>query len=190
MVSQVVRGLTAILATGLMENNRSNRFLDSSGFSLLEILVVLVIISIIVSFASMSFDTGPEKLENEGQRVTALLKLASEEAIMNSREYRAVFTENSYSFAKLVDGEWREFNDSGVFRPRELSGEFSFEITIGNEPIELARSEDDEPDSRAAILLLSSGEVTPFELVVKNNIGKEITISNHTGQIEEVVDLQ
>jgi general secretion pathway protein H len=171
-----------ISAIGMMENSKTSRFLRTGGFSLLEVLVVLVIISIIISFASISFDTDQEKLAQEGKRLTALMKLASEEAIMNSREYRVVFTLSSYAFAKLGNDEWREFAD-GVFRPRELPGGFSFDISLGNEQIKLDVDTGDETKNRAAILFLSSGEVTPFELVINSTSGKATTISNQSGVI-------
>ena len=166
-----------------MGNSKKNRYLRSGGFTLLEILVVLVIISIVISFVSISIDTEPEKLDNEGQRLSALMKLASEEAIMNSREYRAVFTSKSYAFEKFSDGEWRQLGD-GVFRPRELPGDFSFDMTRGNEPVVLEVISRDKSKSLAAIRFLSSGEVTPFELVIKSPSGKEIGISNQSGVVE------
>ena len=172
-----------ISAIGTMANSKGSRFPGTGGFTLLEILVVIVIISIVISFASMSFDTDPEKLDHEGKRLTALMKLASEEAIMNSREYRVVFTADSYAFAKLGGGEWRNFPD-GVFRSRELPGEFSLDLTLGIEPVKLGVDHGEKTNSPAAIVVLSSGEVTPFELVIRNSSGKEITISNQSGLIE------
>jgi len=166
-----------------MANSKGSRFPGTGGFTLLEILVVIVIISIVISFASMSFDTDPEKLDHEGKRLTALMKLASEEAIMNSREYRVVFTADSYAFAKLGGGEWRNFPD-GVFRSRELPGEFSLDLTLGIEPVKLGVDHGEKTNSPAAIVFLSSGEVTPFELVISNSWGREITISNQSGLIE------
>lgn len=172
-----------ISAIGSMANSKGFRYPGAGGFTLLEILVVIVIISIVISFASMSFDTDPEKLDHEGKRLIALMKLASEEAIMNSREYRVVFTADSYAFAKLAGGEWRKFAD-GVFRARELPGEFSLDLTLGNEPVKLDMDNGEKSKSPAAIMFLSSGEVTPFELVIRNSSGKEITISNQSGLIE------
>ncbi|MEN8134380.1 MAG: type II secretion system minor pseudopilin GspH [Thermodesulfobacteriota bacterium] len=168
-----------------MPNSKGDRFIRAGGFTLLEILVVIVIISIVLSMATMSFDTEPEKLDHEGKRLVALMKLAAEEAIMNSREYRVVFTADSYAFAKLAGGKWQELGD-GVFRPRELPGEFILDLTLGNEPVELVvdNGENEKSKSSAAIMFLSSGEVSPFELVIQNTSGKEITISNQSGVIE------
>lgn len=172
-----------MLATGKMGNSKKVHCVKSAGFTLLEILVVLVIISIVIGFVSITVDTEPEKLANEGDRLTALMRLASEEAIMNSREYRAVFRAKSYAFEKLSGGEWQEISD-GVFRPRELPGNFTFDITSGIPPETLNSGRSEKARILAAIMLLSSGEVTPFELVVKSSSGKELVISNRSGVIE------
>jgi general secretion pathway protein H len=171
----------------MKKNSEGRRILRAGGFSLLEVLVVLVIISIILTFMPMSFDTDSEKLVNEGERLVALMKLASEEAIMNSREYRVVFTANKYSFEKLGDGEWAEFAD-GVFRGRELPDDFRFDLTLGNEPVKLVVDNEDDPKKQAAILFLSSGEITPFEVVVKSDSGKKIVVNNQSGEIAEDTD--
>ena len=55
-----------------------------SGFSLLELLVVLFIIGILVTMFTLSVGVtgGDREVDNEIDRLQALLKLAGEEAIM------------------------------------------------------------------------------------------------------------
>ncbi|MDF1577697.1 MAG: type II secretion system minor pseudopilin GspH [Desulfurivibrionaceae bacterium] len=154
----------------------------TAGFSLLEILVVLVIIAILISFAAVTFDSEQEKLAEEGNRLAALMKLAAEEAIMNSREHRVVFTSDGYLFEKLVDGEWRGFEE-GLYRRRVLPEDFSFHMTLANREIALDAG-DGEAGNRTAVLFLSSGEVTPFELLIRGVSGLEITVGNRSGVIE------
>ena len=59
-----------------------------SGFTLLELLVVLVIIGILLTMASLSVGGGGEQrqLREEAERITALLALAADEAILKNRE--------------------------------------------------------------------------------------------------------
>jgi len=166
-----------------MINSRTSHSSVTAGFSLLEVLVVIVIISILISFTTLTFDSEQKKLANEGERLVALMKLASEEAIMNSREYRVVFTASGYTFEKYDDGEWLEFDDDEVFRPRELPEDFSFDMTLANKAVSLD-SGDEEEENRAAILFLSSGEVTPFELVIRGSSDTEVAISNRNGLVE------
>ena len=62
----------------------------SAGFTLMEVMVVLVLIGIITSFAVLSVGgrTG-QRLAEEGQRLIALVELHQQEAIL-SGELRAI----------------------------------------------------------------------------------------------------
>lgn len=157
----------------------------SRGFTLLEVMVVVVLIAIIVSFATLSIDTEPEKLAYEGQRLTALMQLVAEEAIMNSNEYRCLFTLHKYSFERYSEGDWLKLDD-GILRPRELAANFRLDLTIENESVVLTDNVDEEQEAAAVILFLSSGEVTPFELNIKTTSGKKFSISNLSGRLETV----
>ncbi len=165
-----------------MADKKRHRFDLSSGFSLLEILVVIVIISIVLSFAVLSLDTEPDELNNETQRLTALMKLAAEEAVMNSREYQVLFGEQDYSFQVFSNGQWHDTADD-IFRRRRLSDGFSLSITIENQPVLLEKDPDEKSRHKAAILFLSSNEATPFELSITSPSGLQRTISNLTGMI-------
>jgi len=70
------------------------------GFSLLELLVVIVIISILFTFTTLAIrGTSPEELiQTEAQRLDRLLQLALEEAILKGQEYGLEFKPDSYRF--------------------------------------------------------------------------------------------
>jgi general secretion pathway protein H len=61
---------------------------SSKGFTLLEIMVVIVIVGIVLSFMTLSTgsDRRAEQLEREAQRIVTLLQLASEQAVMRSEQ--------------------------------------------------------------------------------------------------------
>jgi general secretion pathway protein H len=56
----------------------------ATGFTLLEILVVMFIVGIIVGFAVLSADgrAGEDRLQHEAERLKALLDIAAEDAIV------------------------------------------------------------------------------------------------------------
>lgn len=167
-----------ISATG-----RVNKAPATGGFTLLEVLVVLVIISVIVGFAVLSIDTGPEELRREGNRVASLLELASEEAVMNGREGRMVLRHHGYSFEQFQAGKWRASEDE-LFRPRRLPDGISFQLFLENEAVQLNDEENPETAKTGALLILSSGEITPFELTVTGEAGGEINIRSNGLEIE------
>ncbi len=177
-----------ISATGMTAvKGQYSHNLRIKGFTLLEVMVVVAIISIILVFALISIDTEPEELNNEAKRLTALMKLAADEAVMNSSEYRVNLSETSYSFQELTNGKWQDLND-GIFRPRRLSDGLTLTITIEHEPIPLQNDLNSDKEKSASVLFLSSNEMTPFELVITSNSGLRKTISTLDGEIKSGSD--
>ena len=158
------------------------------GFTLIEIMVVVVIISIILSLAVLSIDTGSRQLENEARRLAALFNIASEETIMNSREYRVVFTRDGYSFYKFEGaGEWTLMKED-ILRPRKLPEEYTVLLNLEGEEVEFGKKDSDETSDQAAVYFLSSGEVTPFEVELINSSGNKYVVSNKNGSAEVLID--
>ncbi|WP_297359695.1 GspH/FimT family pseudopilin [Acidiferrobacter sp.] len=91
------------------------------GFTLLEILVVLVLIGIMLGVVAprLSRDMGVSA-RHEGLRLMALLKAARTEAIVTGRPYRVNFSAHGYAFQRL-NGHGRFKAAKGVlFRARHL----------------------------------------------------------------------
>jgi general secretion pathway protein H len=131
------------------------------GFTLLELMVVLVIVGIILAFATLSAggDSRAEQIETEARRLAALLQLASEEAMLRSEQYAVRFTETDYRFLVLQEGEWQDPGDDGPLRQRQLPEGLALQLELlDNPPPALTAEEDDQPQ----VFLLSSGEMTPF----------------------------
>jgi len=70
------------------------------GFTLLELMVVLVIVSIILTFVTLTAGGDPraEQLQRETRRLAALLEMASEEAVLSSQQLAVRFSEEGYEF--------------------------------------------------------------------------------------------
>lgn len=169
-----------ISATGRVNNRPGTA--TTAGFTLLEVLVVLVIISVIISLAVLAIDTGPKELRREGNRIASLLELASEEAVMNGREYRAVLRRHGYSFELLREGKWQSAADD-LFRPRQLPDGLSLQLFLENREIPLNDEEDPETAETGALLILSSGEITPFEIIVSGPSTAEVRIQGNGSEI-------
>jgi general secretion pathway protein H len=91
------------------------------GFTLLELLVVLVIVGIMLGF--VSFNAMPSErqvLQNEAQRVALLLQLARDEAIV--RNQPVAFEADAYRYRFLIrnDQTWQTIEREEMLREREF----------------------------------------------------------------------
>lgn len=135
------------------------------GFTLIELLVVLFIVGIITSFATLSIGQDRSSaLEEEAQRLRAVVKLAADEAVLSGREIALQFTPEGYEFLTLEDKKWAPLNDDPAFGKHMLPSDMQVELRIEGERVTPRGAKDKaEP---ALVLLLSSGELTPFEATV------------------------
>ncbi len=169
-----------------------------SGFSLLELLVVVFIIGILATMFTLSVGVtgGDRELEREVDRLSALIGLASEEAVFQGREIGLRFLPRGYEFS-IFDPEenaWILLSGDELFSPRELPDELLVELEIDGRAVvlkvddERQRGSEDDPDDdyRPQIFIFSSGDVTPFELLLRRPFqsdGLSIEVADN-GQIE------
>ena len=154
------------------------------GFTLLELLAVIVIIGIIVTFASLSIGNRAldDRLEAESKRIEQLLRLAEDEADLKGLAIGLVFTEDGYRFLSANSSQnWADYAQSGILRSRSLLQPFFVELRIEGRlvpPLPAAGSDessgpaDDEEEDEAKklkpqVLLLPGGQMTPFTLDLK-----------------------
>lgn len=139
---------------------------NERGFSLLELLVVIVIISILFTFTTLAIrGTSPEELiQTEAQRLDRLIQLALEEAILKGVEYGVEFKPDSYRFLLFVENTWQPLDDDKLLRQRQLPENMEFELEIEQIEVlvEIASEDSEDEDSPdPQVFILSSGEITP-----------------------------
>ncbi|KAF0191805.1 MAG: proteinral secretion pathway protein H [Gammaproteobacteria bacterium] len=158
------------------------------GLTLIEILVVLIIIGVMINFAVLS--VGPNKnaqAEEEIHRLAALIGLASQEAVLGSREIVLELDEQGYRFFELDVTENKLVaidDDDKLLRERSLPEGFRLSIELEGDTITLGESNNDKNDKKlkngktapaARIYLLSSGEFAqPFELTLQASADGDI----------------
>lgn len=130
-------------------------------FTLLELMVVIVIIGIVLTFTTLAIGDGGKQqaLRHEAERFTALLQLASEEAVLQGRDLGGGLSATQYQFWQLQGKEWRVVDDE-MLRIRTLPAGMQLQLDMDGEKADLPQTL--EKISQPALLLLSSGEITPF----------------------------
>jgi general secretion pathway protein H len=128
---------------------------------MIEMLVVILIIGIIVNLITVNFrgNRPLEELETEVRRFTSLTELALEEALLRSEIIGIAIKEDAYRFLLREQQGWEPIDDN-LFRDRKLPE--SLRLKLVTEAV--FQSVPEQAQNAPDIVLLSSGELTPFEL--------------------------
>ncbi len=158
------------------------------GFTLIEILVVMVLLGLLTGVAVFTLGSGKlqRELENESKRLHALLRMASDEAVLSNTEVGFIIDDDSYEFLQY-DEKKEQWSGSTVasLKSRKLPDWLGVEFQReGNEVRILGKENDDskKPD----MMLLSSGEVTPFSLKLQVKNSKEGLYTIASDGLEEI----
>lgn len=144
------------------------------GFTLLEILVVVVIMGVIVAAATLSVGVlgRDREAEDEARRVWAVLQQAREDAELQGMDMAMFVSAIDYEFLRYEPREtdWLAMSDDRLYVRRSLPAGLRFRLWLDGREVILKPSSVDraEADERQKwppqILILSSGEVMPLEL--------------------------
>ena len=138
----------------------------TQGFTLVELLVVLVIVGIMAGVVVARFPsfTLEEEFLRESERIRVVIEMLRDEAVISSTEYAFVAEDDTYAFHLYNEIEqiWVE-STQAPFITKTLPEGVALYLRVEEQGVTLGReSEESEPP----VLVLSSGEVTPFELRV------------------------
>jgi len=157
-----------------------------SGFTLLEVLVVIFIIGVMLGALMLSIESRPEgeMARREAQRIKALIELAREEAILNTAMLGIRFEHTSYQFMQLAGKKWTVLDDR-ILRKRDLDETLNLEF----EQIEDTDTEQDDQDDQddqtdqdekdedpPQVAIYPTGELTPFRLTLET-VGSSSSVS-------------
>jgi len=145
----------------------------SRGFTLVEILVVVVIMAIVISIAILSVHTAGRdtQLDEESRRIEGLMSLLHERALLEGRDFGMRIEPAAYEFVVYEARRdlWMTLDQEREYRRRSLPKGVSFQLQLDSQtvvikPIDRNLSSGQQPNPQVAIA--ASGEGTPFRLIL------------------------
>jgi general secretion pathway protein H len=165
-----------------------------SGFTLLELLMVVFVVGIMAGLAVMSIGGNPEReFKRDVSRIQQVLGLAQDEAPFAGEELGFWLDPEgkSYSFLSFDDKKlkWRPYDKEG-FAEHALPAQYRMELEVDGDPVDLAelyreaykldkkKSKDEEEEPKVPLLVFfSDGHYTAFRLWLSNPLVKESVYS-------------
>lgn len=151
------------LVIGMQNNTRSLKN-NSNGFTLIEILVVIVIVGITLSFALLAFgDFGSQRrIRVAAEQFINYVNFVQQQAILETATLGIMFNQNTYQVVKFQPPKtWQAMPKKSVFHLQHFPSDAIIRLdshsTINNTP---------------SIIINASGDMSPFKLNVgssKNN---------------------
>jgi len=167
---------------------------QQAGFTLLEVMLVITLMALIVSFVVVNIGgtNNAEQLEKQARRFQVVFDMASDLAILNQKQLGLYINEETltYQFMALDDDQkWQWLDIDKAFKETELKEPFTLELlldglpwdssdnlfdtevfdedlSVSDEGVEIG-SEEDKPLPPPQVFIFPSGEITPFSLVFK-----------------------
>ena len=155
----------------------------TGGFTLIEILVVVIIIGVIAAATVLAVSlTGRDRdLDKESNRLFALFNYAREQAELQTREYGVLFKDDGYEFLSydVRKAAWRSITEDDALEPRKLPDGLSFKLTLEGRPVVLTRPANANPkDKTPQLVIFSSGDLAAFAATLERDGGvRSVTIT-------------
>ena len=153
----------------------------AAGFTLIEILVVVVIIGVVTAgmLLSVSLTGRDHELEKESDRLLALFTYAREQAELQTREYGIMFQDDGYEFLSYDarTSAWRSVFEDDALGARKLPDGLGFKLNVEARPVVLKRPQDSK-DKTPQVMIFSNGDLTSFAATLERDGGvRSVTVT-------------
>ena len=137
------------------------------GFTIMEILVVVAVISIIAStiLLNTNFHRPASELQKHASYLGKTLQLLMQEAILEDRNFAISVVPKGYLVLEYDGQEWIQSSDKFLLKLQK-EHEYSDELIIDSNIVKIEKKDKLEPH----ILILSSGEMSVFEWNIEDKI--------------------
>lgn len=166
-----------------MNNNPRLNLKHQLGFTLIELMLVVLLIGLASTIVLMTVDDSKQKklVKRSAHKMAALSNVALDQAVLTGRDYGMVLTGNKYHFVELVEQRWQAAQDillqeqilENISMTAEIEGfqwlpdqtDYSSSALFTEREVDQALDDQEKPHI-PQLLILSSGEMTPFTITM------------------------
>ena len=151
----------------------------ASGFTLLEVLVVIVIVGIITSMAVISVKVlgGDHEMDQEAARLRAILVQSREDAMLVGTDVGLRVDTRGYDFLRYDTRKelWQPAVDDPLLRPRALPEGLALQLRLEGRDVVFRKEEpqsllkEAEPLVQPQIVVQASGDLVPFDIFLRRD---------------------
>jgi type II secretion system protein H len=144
------------------------------------VLVVVAIAAVMSALVILRLGTwrAPDRPDIQLERFGALLETQCEQAMFQARPRGLRVTDEGYDFWQATASGWVALSPDGLTRPRNWSADVIPELMLDAYRVDL-----DEEASNPQIICQPLGEMTRFELVLRNDEGHWRMTGQARGQL-------
>jgi len=152
----------------------------ASGFTLLEVLVVIVIIGIITSMAVISVKVlgGDHEMDQEAARLQAILLQSRDDAMLVGTDVGLRVDLHGYDFLRYDSRKdlWQPVTDDPMLRARALPDGLTLQLRLEGRDVVFEKDEDSKPLLKEGeelvlpqVVVQASGDLVPFDIVLRRD---------------------
>ncbi|MCF6318473.1 MAG: GspH/FimT family pseudopilin [Proteobacteria bacterium] len=136
------------------------------GFTLIEILVVVVIVSILTVMGVQLISSGSveRNLQQQGRILQSSIEYSCDQAVLQNTPYGLMVSQAAYGFSIFTNQTWQEVIYQETSLDKILLDGSLFSLTLDGQTVVL----EEELDSTPQIVCNTSGEISPFSLTLSD----------------------
>ena len=143
----------------------SSQAVKRSGFTLIELVLVLSLLAVMLSYAlPQNTALDGRRLQQEQQRLSYLISYAKQQALQEMHYFGLGIMQDSYIFFRLEDNQWKTLQRSKLMKRHQLTSPAHFKLLLEGRQIVLLKEDITQPH----IFFSSDGQLSSFKLSLIN----------------------